>query len=388
MLVKKSLNFGSYIYPVSTDYLKEIENYLIESEIIPNTEKLLMDLDLLKSKFKNSDLSLKIINKLTMYIEGVSSSAIEDIVLNYKNQNKEEINKNKRKIDQYIQSINLIEEKYKGIINEEILVEIHDKLEPTKQKGIRINTSQYIGNHRAPDGKNLREALDNFWNLYYGKNEFDDIHYLMRYAFQHLLFETIHPFDDGNGRTGRILNLFFFKNQNHDFLDNFLIETSSNIFKKRDEYGMYLEKSRVVYKNQVYSSDKKKSIQRDSIFCHWFLSIFCEKLNYILEKLEKTNDVISNLLSILGNNKILNKYKDLLLNYFSENIYWNRSNLQLNTNLAEATISKIIKELENNNLIKNMENSKTKKVFWVFDEISKDNPDWEMLLELFEFKDN
>ena len=309
MLVKKSLYFGSHIYPVSTDYLKEIENYLIESEIISNTEKLLMDLDLLKSKFKNSDLSLKIINKLTMYIEGVSSSAIENIVLNYKNQNKEEINENKRKIDQYIQSINLIEEKYKGIINEETLVEIHDKLEPTKQKGIRTNTPQYIGNHRAPDGKNLREALDNFWNLYYGKNTFDDIHYLTRYAFQHLLFETIHPFDDGNGRTGRILNLFFFKNQNHDFLDNFLIETSSSIFKKRDEYGMYLEKSRVVYKNQVYSSDKKKSIQRDSIFCHWFLSIFCEKLNYILEKLEKTNDVISNLLSILGNNKILNKYK-------------------------------------------------------------------------------
>lgn len=38
---------------------------------------------------------------------------------------------------------------------------------------------------------------------------FNDLDPLVRMAVAHYQFEAIHPFDDGNGRTGRILNLLY-----------------------------------------------------------------------------------------------------------------------------------------------------------------------------------
>ncbi len=54
--------------------------------------------------------------------------------------------------------------------------------------------------------KLLIEKLDN-WAAF--MHEQTDIDPLVRMAIQHYQFEAIHPFVDGNGRTGRILNILF-----------------------------------------------------------------------------------------------------------------------------------------------------------------------------------
>ncbi len=59
--------------------------------------------------------------------------------------------------------------------------------------------------YTPPDGQQLlRDKLAN-WETFLNEN--NDIDPLIRMAVLHYQFEAIHPFTDGNGRTGRILNI-------------------------------------------------------------------------------------------------------------------------------------------------------------------------------------
>ena len=52
----------------------------------------------------------------------------------------------------------------------------------------------------------IRNKLANWERFLHGAEELDP---LVRMAIGHYQFEAIHPFDDGNGRTGRVLNLLY-----------------------------------------------------------------------------------------------------------------------------------------------------------------------------------
>lgn len=61
--------------------------------------------------------------------------------------------------------------------------------------------------YTPPAGQKLLiQKLDNWAEFMHQSTEFDP---LVRMAVQHYQFEAIHPFADGNGRTGRILNILF-----------------------------------------------------------------------------------------------------------------------------------------------------------------------------------
>jgi Fic family protein len=61
--------------------------------------------------------------------------------------------------------------------------------------------------YTPPEGENLlRDKLAN-WEKYIHAAE--DIDPLIRMAIMHYQFEAIHPFTDGNGRTGRVLNILY-----------------------------------------------------------------------------------------------------------------------------------------------------------------------------------
>jgi Fic family protein len=61
--------------------------------------------------------------------------------------------------------------------------------------------------YTPPEGQDLlRDKLTN-WERYI--HEAEDIDPLIRLAVMHYQFEAIHPFIDGNGRTGRVLNLLY-----------------------------------------------------------------------------------------------------------------------------------------------------------------------------------
>lgn len=65
--------------------------------------------------------------------------------------------------------------------------------------------------YTPPEGEALiREKLGN-WETYLHQQ--DEIDALVRMAVAHYQFEAIHPFTDGNGRTGRLLNTLYLVEQ-------------------------------------------------------------------------------------------------------------------------------------------------------------------------------
>ena len=92
---------------------------------------------------------------------------------------------------------------------------------------------------------------------------------LLKMCVAHYQFEAIHPFQDGNGRTGRILNLLYLVNKG-------LLSQPS----------LYLSKFIILNKKDYYYNLGAVS-QRGS-WVTW--------VNYMLEAIEKTSDLTSNLI--------------------------------------------------------------------------------------------
>lgn len=59
-------------------------------------------------------------------------------------------------------------------------------------------------------GQHIRELLANWERFLHGQTDIDP---LIRMAAAHYQFEAIHPFSDGNGRTGRVINILFLVEQ-------------------------------------------------------------------------------------------------------------------------------------------------------------------------------
>lgn len=73
--------------------------------------------------------------------------------------------------------------------------------------------------------------MTNFINHF---NKLDDLSPLINLAILHYQFESIHPFYDGNGRTGRILNILFLIL--NDLIEVPILYLSSYIIENKPEY--------------------------------------------------------------------------------------------------------------------------------------------------------
>ena len=86
--------------------------------------------------------------------------------------------------------------------------------------------------YTPPEGEaRLRNLMGNWEDFLHARDEIDP---LVRMAVAHYQFEAIHPFEDGNGRTGRILNLLFLVEQ--ELLRRPILYLSGAIIRTRSEY--------------------------------------------------------------------------------------------------------------------------------------------------------
>ncbi len=96
-------------------------------------------------------------------------------------------------------------------------------------------TKQVVYTPPSPD---VIDALLDNWERY--ANADDDTDALIRMAVLHYQFEAIHPFIDGNGRVGRILNLLFLVQRG--LLPEPILYLSSYIHQHRPDYYRLLRK--------------------------------------------------------------------------------------------------------------------------------------------------
>jgi Fic family protein len=79
------------------------------------------------------------------------------------------------------------------------------KLPGTALKNVATGETVYTPPQHPDDIKSLMQNLA----LYINDDELSDIDPLIKMAIIHHQFESIHPFYDGNGRTGRIINILY-----------------------------------------------------------------------------------------------------------------------------------------------------------------------------------
>lgn len=87
----------------------------------------------------------------------------------------------------------------------------------------------------------IQSLLDNL-ERYINVPEFHDIDALIKMPVIHFQFESIHPFLDGNGRTGRLLNILYLVQQG--LLDIPVLYLSSYIIKNKSDYYRLLQEVR------------------------------------------------------------------------------------------------------------------------------------------------
>ena len=132
----------------------------------------------------------------------------------------------------------------------------------------------------------IRELPANWERFIHGD---DDLDPLVKMAIAHYQFECIHPFPDGNGRTGRILNILYLIQS--ELLSLPILYLSRFILERRDDYYTLLRRvteegdweSWILFMLEAVESTSRWTTDKISIV----RALMAETTEYVREKLPK-----------------------------------------------------------------------------------------------------
>ena len=136
--------------------------------------------------------------------------------------------------------------------------------------------------YEPPLPNELLPLLDNFLHIF-NVDDAWEIDPLVKMAILHYQFESIHPFYDGNGRTGRILNVLYLIHEN--LLEYPVLYLSRFININKSLYYKYLQAVRDCSNEEAWE----------------------DYLLFMLEGIERTSKLTSNI--VLGLIEMMNAYK-------------------------------------------------------------------------------
>lgn len=136
--------------------------------------------------------------------------------------------------------------KEQGFIRVNDIINIQQEL-VDNNAGIRSTPGTVLKNDKTGEivytpPQDKEEILNLLTNFIHHFNQLDDdLSPLINLAILHFQFESIHPFYDGNGRTGRILNILYLIL--NDLIDVPILYLSSYIIKNKPEYYRLLNRT-------------------------------------------------------------------------------------------------------------------------------------------------
>jgi len=172
------------------------------------------------------------------------------------------------------------------VFSTNLFVEIFQTIKQTNE-GVRTNPGTRIADGKGmvvyspPEGeREIRNKLKRLEEFIH--NNKDKIDPLVKLALIHYQFEAIHPFTDGNGRTGRIMNALYLVY--NGLLDLPILYLSNYIIKRKTEYYRLLRG--VTFKQEwdawiIYMLD---AIEKTSIDTKEKIHQIRDQLNKTLEK--------------------------------------------------------------------------------------------------------
>lgn len=240
-----------------------------------------------------------------------------------------------------------------NFLNTNSFIKIQSLLEPNK-KNIRNVPDVTISNSKTgkviytpPEGKEvILGKLKNFEDYFNDKSGFDDIDPLIRVAVMHYQFEAIHPFIDGNGRTGRMLVVLYLVMVGR--LDMPILFLSKYILENRDEYYRLLLR--------VTTHGEWKS------WVEYFLKGIDQQANETRIKILEIKKLMESYKSLSGVHKST-IITPQMIEYLFSNSFYSRKTMSESLGVHRNTVSKYFTELESLGIVKKFKH-KTENIYY------------------------
>ena len=204
-----------------------------------------------------------------------------------------------------------------------------------KLPGVKIyskSSSEVV--HVPPRNQNIiNEYLENLED--YVNNDLDNYDPLIKTALIHYQFECIHPYKEGNGGVGRMLNIMYLAYSRR--ISYPIINLSRYINTTTNQYYELLEKCH----NDITYIDE---------FVLYFLKGIKETSRYTINLIHQINRLISSTDKDLKETIPSIYSKDLVLHLF-DYMYTKNETLRTSLNISRTTATKYLKELEKHNFV-------------------------------------
>jgi len=241
----------------------------------------------------------------------------------------------------------------KGFLATNDYISLQGILEPTK-KGLRNHLGTTLANphtkkiyYTPPEGEALiRNMLSNYEKYFNDKAPIEETY--ARMAILHYQFEAIHPFMDGNGRTGRILMPLYLTIQGE--LPVPVLFISQYILKHRDEY----------YK-------RLRDVTENNNWKDWILYIMSttkEQAEYTCKILEQIQKNISTVKQLLKDN-FKSMYSSELVDFLFSTAYFTEKQFTEELKVSRVTARKYLGLLESKNIIEKKRQSGKNRYLYV-----------------------